>query len=82
MIYRLTEAGRAVTWREWRRLGGCGLTAWGTAHVCDAHGPETRWPADLTLGQIADADPAQGRGLARFARDHLRKPEWAEPEKP
>ena len=69
-MYKLTTAGRAMTWREWKKRGGCGLAGKSVARI--ALGPEARWAAlGITLGQIADADPADGRGLARFAVENL-----------
>ena len=69
-MYELTTAGRAMTWKAWKRHGGCGLAGNSVARI--ALGPEARWAATgVTLGQIADADPADGRGLARFAVENL-----------
>jgi hypothetical protein len=69
-MYELTTAGRAMTWWAWKRKGGCGLANNSVARL--ALGPEARWAAlGITLGQIADADPADGRALARFAATGL-----------
>ena len=74
-IYRLSDEGRKVTWRQWLRIGGCGLSHTSEWSVCRVLGPAAHWSEDITLGDIEDAWPAAGREIARFAATHLRKPE-------
>jgi len=76
-MYELSDQGRAATWDEWQRVGGCGLTHIGQAFAIQALGPMSRWES-VTLGQIADAHAAEGRSLARFAVEHLGRREWAQ----
>lgn len=75
VFFRLTEAGRALRWSEWRKLGGSGLTMHGTA---ETQGLFHRG-ADPTMGEIADASPGQGRSDARFAYQRLGRHDLAEP---
>jgi hypothetical protein len=37
--------------------------------------PQNRWTG-FTLGEIEDAWAVAGREIARFAIDHLKRPEW------
>jgi hypothetical protein len=40
--------------------------------------PQARWTG-FTLGEIEDAWAVAGREIARFAIDHLNRPEWTRP---
>lgn len=79
-LYRLSAQGRRISWREWQRMGGCGLSEIDRCMVARVYGPQSHWSEDLTLGEIEDAWLPAGRGLARFAVEHLGRPEWAEME--
>ena len=76
--YLLTEAGKAVRWSDWKKLGGCGLSNYDEAEVSRVLGDIRK--TNPTLGQLQDVRITAGRGLARFAKDHLNRPEWAQPE--
>jgi hypothetical protein len=78
MIYQLSDNGRHVTLAEWKRIGGCGLP--GDTGCYRKLGPPAKFDHNaLTLGQIEDACAYTGRSLARFAVEHLNKPEMAKP---
>jgi hypothetical protein len=71
MIYELSVAGRACTYSRWKdTLKGCSLP--NNTMAYRKLGPESHWDNEFpTLGQIADACPATGRSLARFAIEFL-----------
>jgi hypothetical protein len=62
-----------VTWREWKRRGGCGLSRISEHMVCQTlkvpHGDLSRY----TLKEIADAWPAAKRELTRWAETRMPK---------
>ena len=62
MIYQLSTYGRAVDWRTWKALSGCGVQNSFRGMLIK---PETK------LGEIEDHDPATGRALARYAVERL-----------
>ena len=66
MIYQLSTYGRAVDWRTWKALGGCGVPNSFTG---------MRITSETKLGEIEDHDPATGRALARCAAEWLEMPE-------
>ena len=53
-------------------MGGCGVP--NCSRAPQELGGQFHWD-DVTLGQIQDACIVSGRGLARFAIEHLNKPE-------
>jgi len=71
MGYELSGGGKGVTYFRWRNImKGCGLP--GNTRAYKVLGPESRWNDEYpTLGQIADACPATGRTLARYAAERL-----------
>lgn len=82
MIYQLSESGRAVEWRHWKEIGGCGLSEVSEFMACRQLGPMAHWKESVTLGDIEDAFPAAGRELARFAVERLGRSEYAAPYAP
>ena len=76
-VYTLSEAGKALTWAQWKNAGGCGLSNHEQPKVVSQFGAVTAWDERVTLGQIASASPVASRELARFAVTHLQRPEWA-----
>jgi hypothetical protein len=74
-VYLLADAGKAVTWRQWRKLGGCGLSQ--EARRAFGRTTQPKEQDALTLGQLQANHVLAGRELARFAKDHLNRPEWA-----
>jgi len=71
-MYKLSNAGRMVTWSRWKSIGGCGLPN-DTQAPKNLECPIAHWDNEFpTLGQIADACPYSGRTLARFAIEHLK----------
>lgn len=84
MMYHLSPFGRALTWKQWKQHGGCDLSDWSAGAVCGRLGLQRRGDIedrDLCLGLIEDAAHCAGRELARFAAEHLNRPEWAVPYK-
>lgn len=78
-FYRLSEKACALPWAKWLSERGCGLTHIGSCIVSETLGPESRWAKNgVTLGQIAQADAASGRHLARYAREHLGRDDLVE----
>ncbi|WP_341232409.1 hypothetical protein [uncultured Methylophaga sp.] len=70
MIYQLSNYGRAITFQTWKSIGGNGLPNHTNAYK--KLGPLAKWDkSKITLGDIEDACPATGRGLARFAAENL-----------
>jgi hypothetical protein len=71
-MYEFTGVGRALTYHQWKKMGGCSLA--NCANPYPELGPEARWNEEFpTLGQIADACPFSGRSLARFAAENMGK---------
>ena len=78
-VFKEDFAG-STTLSAWKKMGGCGMTHIGRFEVGRALGlPEAHWPSDLTLKKISEIHPGEGRGLARFARDHLGLVDATEP---
>lgn len=78
-FYQLSEKACAMPWARWLSECGCSLTHIGSCIVSETLGPESRWEHNgVTLGQIAQADAASGRHLARYAWELGRK-DLAEP---
>lgn len=73
--YVLTDTAKNVTWLEWLKLGGCGISNYAEPRVARVLGVLSK--TNPTLGQIQDAFIVAGRELARFAKTHLGKPDWA-----
>ena len=76
-VYTLSEAGKLLTWAQWKQKGGCGLSNHEEPKVASLCGPVSAWGDRVSLGQIAGASAVAARELARFAVTHLRRPEWA-----
>jgi len=74
LIYQLSEAGRNVLWKDWKKIKGCGLSHESQSMV--TRNIVGRFTENISLGQIEDAWPTAGRELARFAIDHLKKDDW------
>jgi hypothetical protein len=83
MVYQLSKIGRRVTWEQWKRTKGCGLSDQSRCMASmKLNMPEARWlDSGTTLGEIEDAWAIAGREMARFATEHLNRPEWATPYK-
>jgi hypothetical protein len=73
VIYRLTSEGRSLQWKQWQRIGGCGL-----ANSTGFRGRPLK--PTTTLGEIADVCPFSGRSLARYAAERLNRHNLAQPE--
>jgi hypothetical protein len=70
--YELTGVGRALTYHQWKKMGGCSLA--NGANPYSVLGSQALWTEEFpTLGQIADACPYSGRSLARFAAENMGK---------
>lgn len=83
-VYTLSATGRALTWRQWKRLtGGASVLPDLARHevgkALDRPEGLRNWDA-VTLGQMADAYAPAGRALARFAVEHLDRRDLAEVE--
>ena len=78
--YRLTETGRAMTWLEWKKKGGCGLSDWAVHYISKQLCPPARWPKTLTLGDLADASALADREIARYGHERTRLKDFAKPE--
>lgn len=75
-IYQLSNTGRALTFSQWLKLGGCGIPHDSCAP--STLGPISQWGrGKITLSQIEDACAYTGRSLARFAIERLGRPELA-----
>ncbi len=68
--YMLSEHWRKMTWADWKREGGCGMSGMSNGMVCHKLG---RLDA-RTLGEIADAWAPAGRELARYAETRMKTP--------
>lgn len=80
-VYRLSEAGRSMTWGEWQSYG-YGLTHLAQYEVSKAFGPIAHWSQALTLGSIEDASPFAGRIIAQVFVEKLFLPSLAIPSGP
>lgn len=61
-VYSIPDAFRSMTWAEWCRQYGYGLSHTAAAYVARRYGSESRWH-HLTLGQMADCDGLVDREL-------------------
>ena len=68
--YTLSEIWRRMTWADWKREGGCGLSGQSSGMVCQKLGKLE----SSTLGEIADAWAPAGRELARYAETRMKTP--------
>lgn len=66
--YLLSNQGRSLTWGQWKKMRGCGLSD-ATSRAIGKLSPE------MTLGELENRCIVAGREIARFALTHLRKPE-------
>ena len=80
--YRLTKSGRNITWAEWKKHGGCGLSSMAISVVkTGTVGPESVWKKrGVLLGDIADASVLADRELARYCIEHWAREDLAVPE--
>jgi len=76
-IYQLSDSGRQMTFKAWKKAGGCGVP--NNSNAFRGLGPLAGWRAEMTLGEIEDACPYTGRCIARFAVEHLEKTDMAIP---
>lgn len=88
MTYLLSEQAKQITWKQFKAMGGCGLSGTSEAMVFRKLGalPARRYgwerfsnpPREsVTLGQIQDAHITAGREIARFFVTHLNRPQMA-----
>ena len=77
-VYKLSDAGRAMLWRDYQAYG-YGLSDLARWNLSKVFGPIARWASDLTLGQIEDAHAATGREIAGNFTRILNLPELAAP---
>lgn len=75
-VYRLSEVGRSMTWKEYQAFG-YGLTQWQDYGLSRAFGPIAHWSENLTLGEIEDACPFAGRTMAKIFAERLNLPDLA-----
>lgn len=75
-IYRLSEVGRSMAWKEYQAFG-YGLTQWQDYGLSRAFGPIAHWSESLTLGEIEDACPFAGRTMAKIFAERLNLPDLA-----
>ena len=69
-VYNLSESGKLVTWKEWKKHGGSGISAREYGAVCSEVGLEDGWiKRGVTLGDIAKASKIAERELARYAME-------------
>lgn len=79
MTYKLSNAGRALAWRDYEAYG-YGLSHLAVWNLSKAFGPIAHWSlADLTLGQIEDSCAAAGREIAYNFVHILNLPNLATP---
>jgi len=68
--YRLNDLGKALTWAQWKKSGGCGLSHIASVEASRKIGPEAYWKRDsITLGDIAGASVLADRELARWMHE-------------
>ena len=80
MTYLLTDKGRNITYAQWRKMGGCGISNYASVWTSNnLQVPPAGWDS-LELGKIADACVVANRELARFALEHLKLTDFATEE--
>ena len=73
-IYNLSESGKVVTWTEWKKHGGCGISNSEIGNVSAALGPENGWKRKgVTLGDIADVSKVSERNLSRYVKERWKR---------
>ena len=81
-VYRLSPQAKTMTWSEWRKVKGCGLSQIAENEVKRSFGKPIFWQKDnatdpLFLGDIARASILADRELARFGKENLGFDNWA-----
>lgn len=77
-VYKLSDAGRAMLWRDYQAYG-CGLSDLARWSLSKVFGPIAHWPSDLTLGRVEDAHAAAGREIAGNFTRALNLPSLVKP---
>lgn len=68
--YRLNDLGKALTWEQWQKSRGCGLSHTASAEASRKTGPQAHWKRNgITLGDIAGASVLADRELARWMHE-------------
>lgn len=73
-VYILHFCAWDVTWKQWKKIGGCGLSQRAQKAFTGIH--PSQWNS-ATLGALQRNCVLAGRELARFAKEHLNRPTWA-----
>lgn len=71
MIRELNEKGRSIRYADWLAYSGCSVSS-----ACQIPRRELN---SITLGEIADRFPMEGRACARFAAEHLNREDLTKP---
>lgn len=74
--YLLSESAKSHTLKQWRKMGGCGLSGWSEKLASQKLGRRFLDPS-VTLGELQAACLCAGREIARFGLDHLKLTNWA-----
>ena len=73
-IYNLSKSGKTITWTEWKKHDGCGISNVEIGDISAALGPEDGWKRKgVTLGDIADVSKVAERNLARYAKERWQR---------
>lgn len=80
-VYRLTPQAKTMTWKEWKKIGGCGLSGCATHYCKVILGPMAKIEKDNPpIGDIARVSVLADREMARFGKENLGLEGWAEVE--
>ena len=75
-FYLPNAALRALTFGEWRKMGGNGIGQREAGNVAIVLEMTNKKLDHLTLGQIADANSSAARTIARYARENFPDKDW------
>ena len=76
-IYRLNPESKTMTWTEWLKIGGCGLSAWAEYDIKMNLCPMAKVKKDnLPLGDIARVSVKADREIARYGLERLGIEDW------
>ena len=77
-VYRLTANAKTMTWKEWKKIGGCGLSGWAAHYLKVVLGPMAKIEKDNPpLGDIARYSILAEREIARYGKCNLGIDDWA-----
>ena len=77
-VYRLTAQAKTMTWKEWKKIGGCGLSAQAELLLRNKLVAVGKvYNDNPPLGDIANNSIIADREMARFGVDRLGLKDWA-----